>query len=229
MNEVLELKVTPKNAEIGSLLELLQHGATTHAETWHCGREEMLRDYNCVWMIVRTWIKLQEPVPVRELELRTWTRPLSRSMSRREFDVLCDGRVIAEAVQGWVLTDVDTRRMRNMTGVSQMVAAPCCQDGKDAPLRRPSLPAERELLGRVTVRQEDIDINGHLNNAQYPRYALSVLPDRPVSEMLLSYSRECFVGDEIEIWGKTDGDTAWLQGLVNGHDSFDLQVTFFPG
>ena len=227
MDGILSLPVKPATSEIGSLLELLQHGATTHAESWHCGRQEMLRDYNCVWMIVRTWVRLHEPMPVRELELRTWTRPLSRSMSRREFDLLCDGRVIAEAVQAWVLTDVDTRKMRNMTGVSQMVAAPCCQEGKEIQLRRPTLPAELDVLGHVQVEEADIDINGHLNNAQYPRYALSVLPDRPVKEMLLSYSRECFAGDEIEIQGKVQGDTAWLRGMVNGHDSFDLQVTFF--
>ena len=227
MDGVLTLSVKPASTEIGGVLELLQHGATTHAETWNCGREQMLREYNCVWMIVRTWVKLYEPIPMRELELRTWTRPLNRSMSRREFDLLCDGRVIAEAVQGWVLTDIDTRRMRNMTGVAQMVAAPCCQEGKETQLRRPALPADLELLGRVTVQQADIDVNGHLNNAQYPRYALSVLPERPVREMLMSYSRECFAGDEIEVWGKAEADEAWLRGMVNGHDSFDLQVKFF--
>lgn len=227
MEQTLSLTVTPKSSDIGSLLELLQQAATAHAESWHCGRAEMLRDYNSVWMIVRTWVKFHEPMPIRELELRTWTRPLSRSMSRREFDLLCDGRVIAEAVQAWVLTDVDTRRLRNMTCITPMVAAPSCQDGKDIPLRRPAIPTDAALLGCARVEEMDIDINGHLNNAQYPRYGLSVLPERPVREMLLAYSRECFAGDEIEIFGKVQDNTAWIRGMVAGRDSFDLQVEFF--
>ena len=43
MDGVLTLSVKPASTEIGGVLELLQHGATTHAETWNCGREQMLR------------------------------------------------------------------------------------------------------------------------------------------------------------------------------------------
>ena len=114
-----------------------------------------------------------------------------------------------------------------MTGIAPLAAAPCCQDGKEISLRRPAIPADTTLLGCARVEETDIDINGHLNNAQYPRYGLSVLPERPVREMLLSYSRECFAGDKIEIYGKVQNNTAWLRGVVTGHASFDLQVEFF--
>lgn len=216
MEQILTLEVTPKTADIGGLLEILQQAATAHAQMWHCGREEMLRDYNCVWMIARVWVKLHAPLPLRALQVRTWTRPLSRGMSRREFDILCDGHLIAESVQAWVLTDVDTRRMRNMATVQPMVEAPCCEVGKDAPLRRPALPAQLKVLGHVTVQPADIDINGHLNNANYPRYALSVLPPRQVCEMSLSYSRECFAGDVIEVLGKNRGG----YGLASGNGAW---------
>lgn len=228
MERILTIELTPRTTDIGGLLELLQQAATTHAETWHCGREEMLRDYNCVWMIARVWVKMYAPLPLRPLQIRTWTRPLSRGYSRREFDIFCDGCRIAESVQAWVLTNADTRRMQNMAAVRQMVQAPCCEEGKTIALHRPALPDQLTVLGQVTVQAADIDSNGHMNNAHYPRYALSVLPPRPICEMSLSYSRECFAGDVIEIQGRLDADTAWLRGVVDGHGSFDMQVAFFP-
>lgn len=227
MNEVLNLTITPTVSDIGGLLQILEYGATAHAALWHCGREEMLQRHQCVWMIARVWARLLEPLPMRPMELHTWTRPVRSGMSRREFDVLCDGRLVAESVQAWILTDINTRHIRNMTTFSEVMQTPCLQEGKEIVLRRPAMPRDLESFGCVTVRREDIDINGHLNNAHYPRYALSVLPPHQVSQLQISYSHECFAGDTIEILGKTEENEAWLQGRVNGLDSFDMQVSFF--
>ena len=228
MEKMLSRKTTLKTADVEGLLEILQETATAHAQLWHCGREEMLRDYHCGWMIVRTWVGLYEPLSPGELELRTWTCPPKRGVSRREFDLFSGGRRVGEAVQGWILADVTTRRIRNIAMVQPLVEAACSGEEKPVKLRRPALPEDLAVLGNVEVRAEDIDGNGHLNNAHYPRYALSVLPGRTLRQMLISYSRECFVGDIIQIQGKTQGDQAWLRGCVDGHDSFAIQAEFFP-
>lgn len=229
MEQILSIQVIPTTPDLPGLLKTLEEGAIAHADQWDCGFDQMRERYNCAWMVARTWIRLTAPLTAGQpLELRTWTRPIARGFSRREFDLLQDGRLMAEAVQAWMLADLKTRRIRSLSTIPEMLAAPSRAEGKDVQLHRPIPPKDLQLLGTCVVKPEDIDRNGHLNNARYPRYALSVVPGRQPQQMLLSYSRECFAGDEIAIWGKVDADSAILQGRVNDTDSFDLAVHFFP-
>ena len=229
MHEILTKTMTPPADGLCGLLQLLEAGATAHADLWGCGRQTMLDRYRCAWMIARSWVRIHRPIPRAPLTLRTWIRPVKHGLSRREFDLLEGNTLIAEAVQAWILVDLQTRRIRTMDDIPEMQRFPAQASGKDAPLRRPAMPRVLESRGAVTVQAADIDCNGHLNNAKYPDYALSVLPPRPVQQLEISYCHECFAGQTLQIFGQATDQETWLQGRVGPQASFDLHAVFFPG
>ena len=227
MDEIYTLYRTPETADLQGMLGLLEHAATVHAERLGNGDKRMRENHNCVWMVARVWLRLLEPAVREEIEIRTWNRPVTRGMCQREFDLFFGDRLIAEAAQDWILVDLDTRRMKNMTEIPELLQSPNRTEGKQMPIRRPAVPKDVAYLTTVQVRPDDIDQNGHLNNTKYPGYALSALPPAPVQELTLSYSRECFAGDALEIWGKIEPNCARLEGRVAGELRFDMLAQFF--
>ena len=114
MHEILTKTMMPPADGLCGLLQLLEAGATAHADLWGCGRQTMLERYRCAWMIARGWVRIHRPIPRAPLTLRTWIRPVKHGLSRREFDLLEGDTLIAEAVQAWILVDLQTRRIRTI-------------------------------------------------------------------------------------------------------------------
>ena len=117
MHEILTKTMMPPADGLCGLLQLLEAGATAHADLWGCGRQTMLERYRCAWMIARGWVRIHHPIPRAPLTLRTWIRPVKHGLSRREFDLLEGDTLIAEAVQAWILVDLQTRRIRTMDDI----------------------------------------------------------------------------------------------------------------
>ena len=120
MYEILTKTMMPPADGLCGLLQLLEAGATAHADLWGCGRQTMLERYRCAWMIARGWVRIHRPIPRAPLTLRTWIRPVKHGLSRREFDLLEGDTLIAEAVQAWILVDLQTRRIRTMDDIPEM-------------------------------------------------------------------------------------------------------------
>ena len=65
------------------------------------------------------------------------------------------------------------------------------------------------LVGEYSVRYSDIDLNGHVNNTNYPDMFFNCLP-KPESKILksfaISYVNEAKMGDNLKIYvARTDG------------------------
>ena len=88
MHEILTKTMMPPADGLCGLLQLLEAGATAHADLWGCGRQTMLERYRCAWMIARGWVRIHRPILRAPLTLRTWIRPVKHGLSRREFDLL---------------------------------------------------------------------------------------------------------------------------------------------
>ena len=88
MHEILTKTMMPPADGLCGLLQLLEAGATAHADLWGCGRQTMLERYRCAWMIARGWARIHRPILRAPLTLRTWIRPVKHGLSRREFDLL---------------------------------------------------------------------------------------------------------------------------------------------
>jgi medium-chain acyl-[acyl-carrier-protein] hydrolase len=219
-----------------ALLAYLQEVANLAAEEIHVSREETLEKYNCFWMLVRIWYRLDKPIrQFDEITFKTWHRGDKGVIMYRDFDLLRNGERIGEVVSAWVLADWDNRKMLRLSKVmefSQTTGGELC---KELQLRKLKLPVEMEPIQERTVTYSDLDVNGHVNNTKYADYICDAVKMEQlgqtsfVSGLQIGYEAECKVDDTLRIFlhqGKTEyfvrGDD------FEGKNRFESSFTLSP-
>ena len=135
-------------------------------------------------------------------DARGFTFPRSYSISRGD-------ELICEANSTWALVDTRDKKLLRACDVELNY----CTD-KPLELSNPvrfRIPAELplSLVGEYTIRYYDTDVNGHMNNTNYPDMLTNALPspeNKIIKSIAISYQNEARVGDYIKLYmGKTDG------------------------
>lgn len=216
-----------------ALLGMLQQMATEHAAYIGLSRSELLEKYKCVWLLARTWFRLNRPIyHDQQLTITTWTRGVTGAVSYRDFDIFVDGEQIGEAVTSWVLADVNTRTLLRMHKIPEVVDVVRPERVKTMKLSRLTMPEEMPELTTRRVQYSDTDINGHMNNTRYIDVAcdsigFETMRGRFLAQAQLSYSRECFAGSLLHILGKQADGAFYVRGAdEDGASHFDTVLHF---
>ena len=143
-----------------------------------------------------------------DITVQTWTCLEKGASFGRGYRVVCDGDVIAEAMAVWALLNVNEGRLMRVDEVDFHYSG-------DEPLPIPcrfALPRVplTEVMTR-TVLYEDVDCNGHVNNARYADWLCNCIPaiDRlTVTDLQLHYVKEARLGETVTIWYGTADDGA---------------------
>ncbi len=233
MRDTLEMTWTlePQPSVIYQLLHDMEETAAVHTVELGIPRPVMLERYGVVWMIVRAWMQLdKQPDPAVPLTIRTWHRGLTGGVIYRDFDLLQNGERIGQAVQTWVLVDVNSRTLFRMSKVPELADSPRPVTVKDVRPRKLTPPDALTEAAPLTAGADDIDINGHINNAAYVPLVLESLPEpvRAVKTLEINYHHECFAGQPLPRLVRQQGNDAYVRLLTpEGQIAFDLQVTAF--
>lgn len=178
---------------LADILYVLERAADAHAHALNIDFDRMYRDFSCLWMIVRSAVRLGRQ-PQGELRVTTWLRRPSAVASTRDFSVSDALGELGEATELWVLVDAEKRRLTDMRRIEPLWTLPAPQPERETvPPRRLSLPP-LSPAGFWTVAPEEIDKNGHLNNVAYIRHAQEFAPGGCLSVAAM-YDRECFAGE----------------------------------
>ena len=138
-----------------ALLGMLQQMATEHAAYIGLARDDLLEKYNCVWLLARTWFRLDKPIyHDQQLTITTWTRGATGAVSYRDFDIFANGERIGEAVTSWVLADIDNRSLLRMHKIPEVVNVVRPETVKTKKLSRPPMPKDvQSVYENVTVEK----------------------------------------------------------------------------
>ena len=217
-----------------ALLGHLQEAATLAAETGGFGRERLLQECSGFWMLARMWFELKRPLHWEEkLTVRTWHRGGKGAIMYRDFDLWCGEEHVGEAVSGWVLADLESRKLLRLGAISALEATDggdLCKDKLLAKLRMPKEMEQKELR---LMRYSDTDINGHVNNTRYADFACDALgmerlpKERFLSSMQLGYTAECRAGESIRMMvGELDA-AHYVKGEdQEGKARFEVRMSF---
>lgn len=223
-------------ARPSAVLGYLQEAATGAALALHVSGPEIMAKYHCIWMIVRMWFHLDEPLAWNEtFTVRTWHRGGRGASTYRDFDLLRDGRVIGEAVSAWVLADTDTHRLLNLKSLEEFQGTDGGSLCKTRTLHKLKLP--EELTGREerAMRYSDTDINGHVNNCKYADFACDalhlerLLPGRFVQEFQIGYLNQCLAGESLTLETGEEEGSLCVRGVgPGGEGRFQCTVRLAP-
>lgn len=185
-----------------TLLDYLQDAAAEHASILRIGVQD-LHHRELTWVLSRLHLTAGRYAGVGETVLvRTWPSTRGGLSSCREFEVVDQqGEIAARATTAWVVLDLVRRRPVRIADVlPDYPLEPRRAIADDfPPLPRPE-HAEREV--RFTVRQSDLDMNRHVNNAVYVGWALESAPAevaetrRPV-DLEVGFRAEARAGDTV--------------------------------
>lgn len=199
-------------ARPSAILGFLQEAATAAALKLHASTPEMWKKYHCIWMVARTWYRLDRPLRWNEgFTVRTWHRGAKAASTYRDYDLLQNGVPIGEGTSLWVLVDPDTGKLLPMAGLEEFQGTDggeLCKTKTLHKLKLPPLPAwEERAMG-----YSDTDINGHVNNSRYADFACDALhlekqlPGHFVQEVRIGYLDQCRAGETLRIeTGQADG------------------------
>lgn len=222
-----------------AVLGFLQEAATQAALELEVSGPQILKKYNCLWMVTRSWVELDAPLRWNELiHVKTWHRGASGASSYRDFDLFRDGKPIGQGVSVWVMVDADARklfRMRDLTEFQGTDGGALCKSIK---LHRPAMPERFDCRTRRELGYSDTDINGHVNNAHYADFACDSLHlerlgrGKFVRSFQIGYVSECQAGEALEVDTAVQGDQLFARGQgETGDERFDFTLTLadMPG
>jgi acyl-ACP thioesterase len=223
------IKIEPAQCEennyltLSSLLDFLQTIAGKHADILHFGITDLNRE-NDTWVLSRLRVDIDRwPHQGEELILKTWPKGVDRLFAVRDFmlyDML--GNVIVRAASYWLVIDKKTKRPKMMSNIFTALDYPLLSAidnklGKTPALQHPEYSSE------IMVSENEIDINGHVNNIWYADWIMKVLPnsikeEKKITSFEINYLSEVLVNETIKIeLGRSDNNKNLMLGsLIRG-------------
>ena len=201
---------------IANLMLQLQIAAVDHAEALGFGRT-MLDKVDVYWVLSNFYIEINTlPKSGDRVTIKTWPSGSTRAIATREFTAtIADPHYrpttasesntpnAFTATSEWMILSKSHGRAKNLhrLGLKDLPAGPRTIDHT---LERLQPPADIEIAEQIKVPHSAIDVNNHVNNTEYVRWALSTLnqawPSPPqVKSLQITYLAEAFEDDILSI------------------------------
>lgn len=219
--------------KLSSLLSLLQEAATDHAEQLGVGRKHLF-ERGLGWALSKMVLNVRRlPRWGERLTIKTWPGSRTVVAANREFVLSTDdGRTIATARTLWVLFDLGARRIAKLDLLGSWPSID--ERADDSQFERPHFPQTGELLTAVFgVRKDDIDLNGHVNNAVYITWALEPLSlafwqAHEPSHIALWFLSEVLPEAQVSSQCIGEGDTTYHRLLADGAERARAFIRWRP-
>ena len=199
---------------LDSLLNYFQDASTFHSETLGVGLDYM-NELKLAWVLTSWQIVVERyPKLCEDVIIGTFPYDFKGCMGGRNFYMKdAKGEYVAYANSLWSLVDVEngklvfpTERMLESYELSpklEMEYAPrkirVAEEGDEGVCG--------EWKEEIIVKQHHLDTNHHVNNVQYIRMALNILPeDVEVLQMRAEYKKQAFLNDSLRPWVVRNGE-----------------------
>ena len=160
-----------------SLFNLFQDIADLNAEELGVGYNFCLQN-NMTWMGSGYHVKINR-LPRRDenLILSSWASGVASLSAIRDFELKNDrDETLIVASSSWILIDLIRKRplpVQKYVGHLKAIEERALQTN----FEKIMLPETFEYEANEVIREDDIDINQHVNNAVYPSWLLDTLPE----------------------------------------------------
>lgn len=215
-----------------AVLDIFQDMATLQAEVMGIGRADMMSE-GVFWAVVRLKMEMvREPKHFQVVTVRTWPHSLTRFSFLRDFTMHDeDGNLLVKASQEWVLMDAETRKFAS---VKDHYAGPTdfCEDRafEKKARKAPNFEEGNRPVATIVPSYTDIDLNGHVNNAQYANFIVNALnpgPEGRIRTLQIDYRHEALPGEPLAVHTLVEEGRVLSKGLAaDGTTAFASVIEF---
>lgn len=224
-----ELEFTVRHSEgdrngrlkLRALADYFQEIAARHADELGVGIH-YLRGEGKAWVLARLGIRIERYPEIGEnLTLLTYPRGAEQNLfARREYRLRdAAGNPVAAASSYWLLLGGPRLRPERMSTLADRLPLNPERDTAFAGLDK--FEADfGETLWSEPIGESRIDVNGHLNNAEYFNFVADALhrlnASGPVGEVRINFLHAVPAGAAVVCSGKIDGDRFAVAGAIAG-------------
>ena len=214
---------------VSQLLKLMQETSMRHMRARKPSYEELFNDKKA---FVLSSIRLEiynQIYAYEDIVAKTWACPSRGFSFLRSYSIEKNGEIMAEANTAWARVSTEAKRLYKVTDVDLSN-----YDTEEAltlenPLRiRIPTEAKLSLAGEYTVRYTDTDLNGHMNNTNYPDMLINCManPDKMrVKSIAISFISEIKRGDSVKIYTvKIDGKHYFRSVKEDGSTNIEAEI-----
>ena len=181
-----------------ALIDLFQDCSLFHSEQIGFGPAELTRQH-AAWVLSHWYIVADRyPEFGETVTVGTFATSFRTVSATRNFYLLdSEGNRIACANSIWAFIDLNTGKPQRPS--ADHVAAYGMADAFDMPAeqgRHIAIPSQMQAAAPITVLRDHIDTNEHMNNCQYIKMALEVIPhEMDVRQLRVDFKRSALLGD----------------------------------
>ena len=221
---------TDANETVGPtfLFKYIQEAAMLQMAAQKPSYRELLNQ-NKAFVLSGIRVEIYEPLTYGEhITVSTWGCDARGYTYPRSYSITRGDELICEANSTWAL--VDTREKRLVR--ANEIELNYCTD-KPNELANPvrfRIPSELtlSLVGEYTIRYSDTDVNGHMNNTNYPDMLLNAMPapqNKVIKSIAISYQNESKAWDYLKLYlGKTDGKYYMRSVFEDGKVNIEAEI-----
>lgn len=159
-----------------ALFNFLQDVATNAANKGHFGYYEVT-ERNLAWFLLKYHMEFSNyPVDIKDLFIKTEARGYNKLFAHRDFELYNENKeLVGRVLSYWSLVNVNDRSMlAPQTVFSQFEKVEKRED--DMSFKKVHEPERIDYTEEFKIRFDDIDVNQHVNNANYIVWAFETLP-----------------------------------------------------
>ncbi len=218
------------------VLSFLEDSAWQNAEELGFGFAA-LKERELFWALTRLSVELSRwPRWGEEIEVETEPLGVSGPYAVRRFAGFVKSEQCFEANSAWAVIDGEKRRPQRPTTVFS------AKDLQRFPGFSPKqVPAKIDEKGAetthdvetrdVAVTYSELDVNNHVNNAEFLRWTFSILPystleERSIRQIEINFVAELGRGDVMTLKRTSGDDAALVVGQSGNHTIFRCRIGF---
>ncbi|MGN1124787.1 MAG: acyl-[acyl-carrier-protein] thioesterase [Candidatus Gastranaerophilaceae bacterium] len=196
-----------------ALFNFLQDVATNAADKAYFGYNEV-SSRHLAWYLLKYHMEFSKyPVDVKNLFIKTEARGYNKLFAHRDFEIYNENKeLLGRVLSYWSLVDVENKSMiAPQTVFSEFSKVEKRED--DMSFNKVKEPEAVDYSEVFKIRYDDIDVNQHVNNANYIVWAFEALPkefrdSHRIKTLDMIYKKEIQYGNSIVSEAQLSGDTA---------------------
>lgn len=212
----------------GALLQFLQDLASDNAESLDFGYSYIIK-HNLAWFLLKYRLEFDDyPEGIYDLTIKTEPRGCNKMFAYRDFYIFHNNKQIGRAASTWTLVDLSEKSMANVSevlaGNPYMVQHEKRED--DLSYGKIRLPENFDTEKTFEVRFDDLDVNRHVNNANYIVWAIEPLDfdfrrTHKLKTVDMIFKKEVTYGSKVNVKIKAD-DKVTTHLLTNAETGEEL-------
>ncbi len=207
---------TDMHAELSlhQLFLYLQECAWANAQTNGFGFDFVEKN-QALWVLNRVLLRIQKyPKWQEKIHIRTWPSGHETMQAYRDFQVKIGKEIFGQVISSWLVLDKNNRRPRKIADLgfsnNNYLIERALRQNPDKIV----FPEKSDFVVARKVHFSDIDVNGHVNNATYVRWATDALfqnHKKQVIEFEINFIRELVLNDMFSVFIAEDAQNTYVE------------------